>query len=41
MTQTTEIKFENMNIIQKLAHIGKICIFVLTLGFVYPNILLD
>lgn len=41
MSETKELKFQEMNILQKLFHVGKICIFVLTLGFAYPNILLD
>ena len=41
MSRSSELKFKNMNILQKIVHIGKICIFVLTLGFAYPNILLD
>ncbi|MFN7085394.1 MAG: hypothetical protein ACK4N4_02060 [Burkholderiales bacterium] len=41
MSKSSNLKFTNMNILQKIAHIGKICIFVLTLGFAYPNILLD
>lgn len=30
-----------MNIQQKLVRVGKICIFMLSFGFVYPNILPD
>ena len=41
MSKTSELKFRDMNILRKLVHIGKICIFVVTLGFAYPNILLD
>lgn len=34
-------KFVNMTALQKLAFVGKTCIFFLTLGFAYPNILAD
>ncbi len=33
------VTFGNMSPVQKLAHIGKVCVFFLTLGFAYPNIL--
>jgi len=32
------LTFGNMSPLQKLAHIGKVSVFFLTLGFVYPNI---
>ncbi len=35
------LTFGNMSPAQKLAHIGKVCVFFLTLGFAYPNILGD
>lgn len=34
-------KFVNMSATQKLVFIAKTCVFFLTLGFAYPNILLD
>lgn len=34
-------KFINMKPMQKMVFITKTCIFFLTLGFAYPNILLD
>jgi len=37
----TEPKFKDMGIGQKIVHIGKVCVFFLTLGFAYPNIFLD
>lgn len=37
----TAVAFGKMSVPQKLAHVGKICIFFLTLGFAYPNILGD
>jgi len=41
VSATKAIPFGKMNILQKLGHVCKICVFVLTLGFAYPNILLD
>jgi len=35
------LKFGNMSPVQKLGHICKVCVFFLTLGFAYPNILGD
>lgn len=34
----TTLAFRNMNTQQKLVHIGKTCVFFLTLGFAFPNI---
>lgn len=34
-------KFSKMDPIQKILFIGKTCIFFLTFGFAYPNILGD
>jgi len=33
------LTFGSMSPLQKLAHISKVCVFFLTLGFAYPNIL--
>jgi hypothetical protein len=41
MSKTTAIKFGKMNVLHKILHVVKICVFLLTLGFAYPNILLD
>ncbi len=41
VSKSEDLKFKKMNILQKLVHIGKICVFVLSFGFAYPNILLD
>lgn len=35
------LKFGSMSPVRKLAHICKVCVFFLTLGFAYPNILGD
>lgn len=35
------VAFANMSATQKLAHIGKACVFFLTLGFAFPNIFSD
>jgi len=40
MAQSTQ-KFKDMNFWQKCVFVGKVSVFVLTMGFVYPNILLD
>ncbi len=37
----TETKFKDMGVGQKMAFIGKACLFFLTLGFAFPNIFLD
>jgi hypothetical protein len=33
--------FSKMSVVQKLFHIGKMCVFFLTFGFAFPNILGD
>ena len=33
--------FRNMSFLQKIAFMGKVAVFFITLGFAYPNILLD
>ena len=40
-TVPPSIKFKDMNIVQKLAHVGKAMLFVFSLGFCYPNIFTD
>lgn len=35
------VKFNEMNFWQKCAHLGKVILFLLTLGFAFPNILDD
>jgi hypothetical protein len=35
------VVFARMSVMQKLAHIGKACVFFLTLGFAFPNIFSD
>lgn len=37
----TTVAFGKMSAVQKLAHIGKACVFFLTLGFAFPNIFSD
>jgi len=37
----SKVTFKNMSGTQKLAHIGKACLFFLTLGFAFPNIFTD
>ena len=37
----SKVKFKTMNTAQKLAHIGKACVFFLTMGFAFPNIFTD
>lgn len=37
----TETKFKDMGTGQKVAFLGKVCLFFLSLGFAYPNIFLD
>ena len=34
-------KFSNMRALQKIAFIGKTCVFLLTMGFAYPNLFND
>lgn len=41
MSQTTEAKFKKMNFWQKCVFVGKVCVFILAWGFIYPNILVD
>ena len=36
-----ELKFKDMDSFQKIVHIGKTCVFFLTLGFAFPNIFTD
>lgn len=31
-------KFARMNLLEKLAFIGKVCVFLVSAGFAYPNI---
>ena len=40
-TVTPSIKFKDMSLLQKLTHVGKAMLFLLTLGFCYPNIFSD
>ena len=40
-TTDSEIRFKNMTLSQKLGHIGKACIFIITFGFAFPNIFID
>lgn len=35
----TTVAFSNMSVVGKIFHIGKVCVFFLTLGFAFPNIL--
>ncbi len=37
----TNSSFSKMNAVQKIFHIGKMCVFFLTFGFAFPNILGD
>jgi hypothetical protein len=34
-------KFSQMSLAGKLKHVGKVVVFLLTFGFVYPNIFSD
>jgi hypothetical protein len=34
----TTVTFSNMGFARKIFHIGKVCVFFLTLGFAFPNI---
>jgi len=36
-----EQKFSRMNLLQKTVFIGKLCIFFVTFGFAFGNILVD
>jgi hypothetical protein len=40
-TVTPNVKFKDMSFAQKIAHVGKALLFVLTLGFCYPNLFAD
>ena len=40
-TVTPSIKFRDMSVLQKLVHLGKAVLFILSLGFCYPNIFSD
>lgn len=35
------LPFAKMNVVQKLAHLAKVAVFFLTLGFAFPNVLVD
>ncbi len=37
----TNSSFSKMNAVQKIFHIGKMCVFFLSFGFAFPNILGD
>lgn len=41
VSKAKDLKFQSMNFLQKIAHVCKVCVFLLTFGFAYPNILLD
>lgn len=42
MSQTeAQRKFSEMSTSGKLKHVGKVIVFLLTLGFIFPNILSD
>jgi hypothetical protein len=34
-------KFSQMNVFEKIKHIGKVAVFLLSFGFIYPNIFSD
>jgi hypothetical protein len=36
-----DLKFSQMNLMQKIVFIGKLCIFFATFGFAFGNILVD
>jgi hypothetical protein len=36
-----ELKFSQMSAFGKIKHIGKVIIFLLSFGFIYPNIFSD
>jgi hypothetical protein len=40
-TVNTTPAFKSMNFFQKTVFVGKVAIFLVTLGFAYPNILSD
>lgn len=37
----TTVSFSAMSVVQKIFHIGKMCVFFMTFGFAFPNILGD
>lgn len=37
----TKVTFRSMSAPQKIVHIGKACLFFLTMGFAFPNIFTD
>lgn len=37
----TTVSFSKMSAVQKIFHIGKMCVFFMTFGFAFPNILGD
>jgi len=41
MAQAKQPKFKDMTFGQKCKHVGRVAIFLLSAGFIYPNILLD
>jgi len=36
-----DLKFSQMNLLQKTVFIGKLCVFFVTFGFAFGNILVD
>jgi hypothetical protein len=40
-TTTPSVRFKDMNLGQKLVHLGKSVAFFLTLGFAFPNIFIE
>ena len=34
-------KFSQMSVFEKIKHIGKVVVFLLSFGFIYPNIFSD
>ncbi len=40
-TAEATVKFSNMSVGQKIAHIGKACVFFLSFGFAFPNVFSD
>ena len=39
--KVTGQKFADMSAVEKLVFLGKVCVFLVTAGFVYPNIFAD
>lgn len=37
----TTTPFSKMSVIQKIFHVGKVCVFFLSMGFAFPNIFGD